>query len=267
MAFRNDAFLWYNVPGWAELGLAVPNFGDDKASQNGTIRYLVEVTGRNLSAIMWHQDARLRVPPSINTLTRLHKLCTRARDILAGRQVPAGKLNMESAHAVPAPESFLIYPVPYFKVRNPWLKEYCGYTLLALTEAMQHTENAKGIEISMDFSGMFGQYMRRIYKLMCTELLKIPASAAEDPGFTLTEEQLGAYDPSKYFTSTELIDTVPDTLSIPTEDDLQVLTDGIPAINLPPLTTWPTTLTPAGSVSNQTNPTSSGNTFAPAPGV
>lgn len=269
MPFKNDAFLWYNVPGWDTMGLAVPNYGDDKSSQNGSIRYLVEIVGRNLSAIMWHQDARLRVPPSINTLVRMHKLCTRARDILAGRAVPSNQFNMESAHAVPAPESFIVYPVPYFKVRNAWLKEYCSYVMLALTESMQHTENARGIEISVDFAGMFGQYIQRIYKLMATELFKVPAVEAMKPDFTLSEAQISAYDPSKYFTSTELIDTVPSTVNIPTEDDLAVLTDGIPAINMPVLTTWPTTITPQGSASSQgtagTAPVS--NSFAPAPGV
>ena len=72
--------------------------------------------------------ARLRTPPSINTQTRIHKRCTRARSILAvraimaSRAVPANILNMETAHALPAPEEFLVYPTPYFKVRNQWLK-------------------------------------------------------------------------------------------------------------------------------------------------
>lgn len=272
MAFRNDAFLWYNVPTWAELGLAVPNFGDDKVSQNGSIRYLVSVTGRNLAAIMWHSDARSRVPPTINTITRMHKLITRARDILAGRAVAPGTLNMESAHAVP-PESFLVFPSPYFKVRNEWLKEYASYVLLALTEAMQHTENGRGIEISQDFAGMFGQYLMRVYKLMATELLKVayPTDPAEALAFTLTDAQISAYNPAKYFTSTELIDTVPDVLNIPTEDDLKVLTDGLPTINLPPLSVWPT-VTPSASPAVATptaaavaNPT--GAAFSPAPGA
>jgi hypothetical protein len=67
-------------------------------------------------------DPRLRTPPSINTLTRIHKLCTRARLIQAGRAVPATTLNMETAHALPAPKEFLVCPTPYFKVRNQWLK-------------------------------------------------------------------------------------------------------------------------------------------------
>ena len=104
MAFRNDAFLYYNVPPWSPLGLAVPNWGNDEQSQNETIRYLCDILGRNLQSLMFHDDARLRVPPSINTLTRIHKLCTRARSILVSRAVPANRENMESAHANPSPE-------------------------------------------------------------------------------------------------------------------------------------------------------------------
>ena len=70
----NDAFLWYNVGDWGRFGLAIPNFSNDTKSQNDTIRYLTDVVGRNLQAILWHPDARLRTPPSINTLTQQKRL-------------------------------------------------------------------------------------------------------------------------------------------------------------------------------------------------
>jgi hypothetical protein len=235
----NDAFLWYNVGNWGKYGLAVPNFGNDTRSQNDTIRYLTDVLGRNLQAVMWHTDARLRTPPSINTLTRIHKLCTRARSILAGRAVPAATLNMEPAHALPAPEEFLVYPTPYFKVRNQWLKQYAGLILLALTEAMQHQENARPLEISEAFSGLVGQYVQRVYRLMATELFRVPLADASKPDFTLTDAQLAAYNPSAWFTSTELIDTVAPLDDWPTEDDMEVLTNGIPISHLPVLGRWP----------------------------
>jgi len=126
IVFQSDATLWYNVGDWAPLGLAVPNWSDDTESKNGNIRYLLDVMGRNLQAVMFHDDALLRTPPSINTLTRIHKLCTRARDIMASRAVPENELDMESAHAEPAPEVHLVYPTPYFGVRNQWMKDYCG---------------------------------------------------------------------------------------------------------------------------------------------
>lgn len=265
--FKNDAFLWYSVGEWKELGLAVPNWSNDEFSQNETIRYLCEVMGRNLQTIMFHTDARLRVPPSINTLTRIHKLVTRSRSILASRQVPANKPNMENQHSSPSPEVFLVYPTPYFKVRNQWLKQYCGLILTSLTEAMQHTENTKALEISESFAGTVGQYLHRVYRLMAVELFRVPLTEAEDPTFTLTDEQLKSYDPTSWFTSTEMNDTVPRFEMIPTEDDMEVITNGIPVTHIPNLGRWPSSVGigdgPKSVSDTKTAPVES---FAPAPG-
>jgi len=260
----NDAFLWYNVGEWGKYGLAVPNYSNDTKSQNSTIRYLTEVVGRNLQALMWHPDARLRTPPTINTITKIHKLCTRARSILAGRAVPPATPNMESAHALPAPEEFLLYPTPYFKVRNAWMKEYAGLVLLALTEAIQHQENARPIEISEPFAGLFGQYIHRAYRLVATELLRVPVSEASKLDFTLTDEQLRSYNPAAWFTSTEMIDTVPPMEEQPTEDTLEVLTSGIPISQLPVLGRWPSGPT-AGAGSTSGGAIASRESFAAAP--
>jgi hypothetical protein len=260
----NDAFLWYNVGDWGRFGLAIHNFSNDTKSQNDTIRYLTDVVGRNLQAILWHPDARLRTPPSINTLTRIHKLCTRARSILASRAVPAATLNMETAHALPAPEEFLVYPTPYFKVRNQWLKQYAGMMLLALTEAMQHQENARPLEISESFAGLVGQYVQRVYRLMATELFRIPQADAAKPDFTISEQQLASYNPSAWFTSTEMLDTVPPLDDWPTEDDLEVLTNGIPISQLPVLGRWPSGPIAANEVTGQPA-VPVRESFAPAP--
>lgn len=262
--FSSDEILWYNVGVWGELGYACPNFGNDPATLNGSINYLVAVMGRNLSAVMHHRDADLRVPPSINTLMRVHKLCTRARSILSGRAVPENKPNFEAIHATPSKEPFLIYPVPYFRVRNMWLKEWTGLILNAISEACQHTENAKEYEISLTFAGLIGQYIQRVYVRMATELLLVPLSEAEKPDYSIPETVFQSYNPSKYFTQTELIDTVPDFEAIPTEDDLAVITDGLPASMIVGLTPWPRGLSTNGP---NTQPASSSGSFAPPPGV
>ena len=260
-----DAYLWYNVGDWGRYGLAIPNFSNDTRSQNDTIRYLNDVMGRNLQAILWHPDARLRTPPSINTLTRIHKLCTRARSILASRAIPSATLNLETAHALPAPEEFLVYPTPYFKVRNQWLKQYAGLMLLSLTEAIQHQENARPLEISQAFSGLIGQYIHRVYRLMATELFRVPTEDAAKPDFTLTDEHLTSYNPSAWFTSTEMLDTVPSLEDWPTEDDLSVLTDGIPISQLPLLTRWPNG--PIANSGSAAGARVASDSFAAAPSV
>ncbi len=62
-------------------------------------------------------------------------------------------------------------------------------------------------------------------------------------GFILTEVELLAYDPSQFFTSTEMIDTVPHLGHVFTEDRLSVVSEGIPVTSLPDLQPWPTNLT------------------------
>jgi len=259
----SDAFLWYNVGQWADYGLAVPNWSDDRKSQNQAIRDYVSIVGRNMQRIMFDVDARLSTPPSINTITRVHRLCIRARGLLATAAVPSNTPFMETAHALPAPEEFLVYPVPYFRVRNAWLKRWCGFGLLSLTDAMQHQENARPIDISTNFAGLVGQYIQRIYRDMATTLLMVPLADAAKPDFTLTDAQLSAYDPSKWFTSTEMIDTVPDLINWPTEDRLRVLTDGIPIGYLPPLGPYPE----AGGMPPQSTGTPATTAFFPGPGA
>lgn len=267
MPFQNDAFLWYNVGDWGQFGLAIPNFSDDTRSQNSTIRQLTEVIGRNLQGIMFHTDSRLRTPPSINTLIRIHKLCTRARSLLVARGVEPATPNMESQHSIPAPEEFLVFPTPYFCVRNTWLKEYTGLILLALTEAFQHTENAKPIEISTTFSGTISQYIQRVYRMMAVELFRVPSEEAAVNNFTLSDTQIQSYDPTKWFTQTELIDTVPPHDLVPTEDDLRPLTDGIPISRLPSnLGRWPSGgLLGAASTSSGQSTAGAGESFPQPP--
>lgn len=254
----NDAALFYNVGKWSEYGLAVPNCGTKVDTQNSVILDFVNTCGRILSRMMWDVDARMRKPPSVNTLTRVHQLCMRSRTLLASAAVPAGRPFLESDHAVPAPEVFRVYPVPFFEVQNSWMKNWCQLTLISLTEAMQHTDNARPLEISEAFAFKIGQYHQRIYRMMATDLLQVPIADAIKPEFTLTNEQLRAYNPDAWYTPSEPIDTVPDLSKWPTENDLVPLTNGIPVTMLPNLGRYPAN--PANSSAstpgnNSPNPT------------
>lgn len=244
MAVTNtDAVLWYNVGVFGRIGYGVPNFSNDVGSLNQNILDLVDMTGRNLFAIMHHEDVDLRTPPSINTLRRIHKLYMRSVQILAGRAVPPGTNNLETAHFNPGGEMFRVYPVPYFRVRNQYLKRWAGLIMMAMAEAMQHTENRKAVEISTTFAGQIGQYYTRVYQNMAIELFGKTRELATVPGFILTEVELAEYDPTKFFTGTELVDTVPPLNNVLTEDRLGVLSDGINTTDLPQLQPWPTNLT------------------------
>jgi hypothetical protein len=240
---NTDAVLWYNVGQFGQLGYGVPNPSDDPGSLNPGILDLVRLAGRNLFYIMHHEDVDLTIPPSINTVRRLHKLYVRLAQILASRSVPPGELNMETKHVQPAGEIFLVYPIPFFKVRNAFLKRWAELIMMMIAEAMQHTENRKSMEISTAFAGQIGQYMHRVYMSMAAELFGKTREAVHAEGFILTEEELASYDPSKFFTSTEMIDTVPHLGHVFTEDRLSVISAGIPVTSLPELQPWPTNLT------------------------
>jgi hypothetical protein len=103
------------------------------------------------------------------------------------------------------------------------------------------------MEFSTGFAGDIGQYIRRVYTNMAVEMFgKKPADVAVDT-FELTDAELAAYDPTKFFTSTELTDTVPPLNRIFTEDQLVILREGIPVTSLPNLQPWPLNLTDAYS--------------------
>lgn len=241
---NSDAVLWYNVGVFGEAGYAVPNWSNDVGSLNPQIIDWVDLVGRNLFNLMHHEDVDLRVPPSINTCKRIHKLYLRAASILAGRAVPSGVDNMEGFHTRPAGEVFRVYPTPFFKVRNPFMRRWAELVLMSLAEAMQHTENRKEMEISMAFAGQVGQYIRRVYTNMAIELFGKTREEAWADGFRLTDADLAAYNPADFFTSTEMVDTVPRLDRVFTEDRLEHLAEGLPVTELPAdLAPWPTNLT------------------------
>ena len=245
---NSDAVLWYNVEEFGVAGYAVPNWSDDVGTLNPTIAELVSLSGINLFSIMHHEDADLTTPPSVNTLKRVHKLYLRLASILAGRSIPPGQNNMETDHVRPAGEIFLVYPSPYFNVRNRFMKQWSGWVMMMISEMMQHTENRKEIEISTNFAGDVGQYMKRVYTNMAIELFQKDKAVAEADGFMLTDADFAAYNPALFFTSVEMTDTVPRLDRVFTEDRLAVLRQGIPITQLPAtVQPWPVNLVDAYS--------------------
>lgn len=243
MLTNTDAILWYRVGVFGEAGYAVPNWSNDVGSVNPTILDLVNLIGRNLFTIMHHEDVDMRTPPSINTLKRVHKLYMRSKQILASRAVPHNVDQMETIHSRPSGEVFRVYPVPFFKVRNPFMRRWAEWMLMCLCECMQDTENRKELEITVNFAGRIGQYPTRVYRNMAVELFGKTAEAVRVPTFELTDADFAAFDPTKFFTSTELVDTVPRLDRVMTEDRLELLAEGIPVTELPQLGPWPQNLT------------------------
>jgi hypothetical protein len=114
---------------------------------------------------------------------------------------------------------------------------------MSLAEAMQHTENRKSLEISTNFAGQVGQYIKRVYINMSIELFGKTRAIATADGFILTDADFAAYNPASFFTQTEMVDTVPRFDRVFTEDQLVVLAEGIAVTDLPDMKPWPTNLT------------------------
>lgn len=240
----SDTVRWYNVGKFGEAGYAVPAWGDDISTLNPNIAELTDLIGQNLFALLHQEDADMRTPPSVNSLKAIHSLYLRAGQILTARAVPPGQTEFRTTHVSPAATVFKVYPVPFFKVRNPHLKRWAGFGLMLLSEMFQHTENRKTMEITTTFAGDVGKYLQRIYRNMATELFGKSAADVDKPGFMLTDTDFTAYNPSAFFTRTELVDSVPPFEMVFTEDQLAVLRAGIPVTMLPQLPTWPGLLIP-----------------------
>lgn len=74
----------------------------------------------------------------------------------------------------------MIHPVPYFNVdqplvRNRWLREYNQLTMIALANAMQHSDNNIPLTITSEFAAAVWQYFKRLQVLIATELLLLDA--------------------------------------------------------------------------------------------
>lgn len=276
---NTDAPLHYNVGVFGEAGYAVPNWGNDPGALNPTVLEYVDLAGRNLFAFMHSEDADLRTPPSINTCKKLHRLYVRATRLLMGRAVPYGEDNLEVAHQRPAGEIYRVYPIPFFKVRNPYMRRWAALTLTSICDAMQHTEGRKEVEISPAFASQVLQWLHRAYTNMAIELFNVERAVAIASGFTISDADFAAYDPSKFFTPTELVDTVPRLDRVFTEDRLELLAEGIPVTELPDLKPWPANLSDlyatirtdatigGASRSTSTGATSASDTLPPIPGV
>lgn len=236
-----DAILWYNVGIYGELGYGIPNPSNDIGSLNPNILEFTDIVGRNLFAIMHHEDIDMTVPPSVDTLYSIHQLVKRARQIIAARVLDYSDPALQVHHVTPAGEVFKVYPVPYFKVRNPWLKKWAGLTMYMLAEMFQHTQNRRTMEIYTDFGAMMGKYLTRIYHQMAAEMFG-KTQADLTPDFILTEEDFNSYNPSAFFTPTEMIDTVPSLDNVFTEDRKRKLASGLPLTELPKLEPYPTNL-------------------------
>lgn len=230
--FGSDRVLMYDVYPWNQLGFGVPNFGDNIGTKSQPIWGLVDEVGQVQLFIMSHIDAQRKQPPSRNTVERIGKVINRVNTILAGRAKDTNEVRLEEGHATAAPEIWNIHPCPFFDgpiVRNRWLKEYNRLTMIALTNAMQHSDNNLALTVTSAFARQVWPYFREIKILMGSELLLIPKVDLIKDEFLFTTAHYDAYKPENVVVNIEALDSPGQIFSALTEDDLRPLLDGIPA--------------------------------------
>lgn len=272
---NNDSILYYNVGEWGPWGLGVPNWANKIATNNLVIKDLAEMWGLSLVLLMFRPEASLSKPPTFNVVNDVHMLYKRGAKLLTNKAVPENKLNFEPGHSTPPTEVFKVFPVPYFTVRNKWMKRWCGMALRGIGHMMQHNENLISDNISVAFARSTMSFLFWIYKDMCTDLFDLPVDVVEAPNFLLTDEHFKKYAPSEVVLPTESVDVMPSLAFNATEDRISVLRRGILLSQMPRLSGYPTNplsgidavnpdLTPSGNAGGTTTPSGSPTILTPA---
>ncbi len=230
--FGSDRPLLYSVEPWKSLGFAVPNFGDNVGTLNMAIHNFADFFGQVQLAVMSNVDAQRRQAPTVNTIMMIAKSCNRARDILAARTIPYNTPELDGGHRTASISSWLIHPVPYFagmQLRNHWMKEYNDLCMTLLTNMYQHSDNNKPLEISPKFAQHISRYIKRIARLIGSELLGISVDTINAEGFRFEDPHFQTYNPEVFTVDLESFNSPGPIQTTRTEDDLQPLMDGIPA--------------------------------------
>jgi len=236
-----DGILWYNVGVYGQMGYAVPNPSNDIGTLNPNMIDFTNGIGRGLFYIMHHEDVDLSTPPTVETLYRIHQLVVYMRRLVAARIQPDGELPFNPEHVSPAGEVFLVWPVPFHKVRNMTLKRWARYALYLLAELFQNSENRRLMNVYSKVGERIGGYLgRKIYFEMATEFFGKSPDDAKKPEFLLTDEDFAAYNPTALRPDWEANDPVPAIDNVFTEDRMAYLSAGIPLHELPPLQPYPT---------------------------
>lgn len=271
-----NSILFYNNGIFATRGYATPFLSPANLTTcNRDVKYLVNTFGQLLSGIMQMPDVWVAAAPPRIFLQTVAKAVDRFRTIVAARMNPDGQNSQRPASIAPTQEPFLIFPVPYFYVRNPYATQWCWDALMALSEAMKHHTNAYPRGISSDLASIMSQYTEDIYRQIAIELLgKTPPAALPNgspaPVPTLVDADYASYSPATVFSAVERADQgAPLSFQLPSEA-LGQIANGIPATQIysqladPPGAVVSSIANPSGMIAaSGTNATASASVAAP----
>lgn len=240
--FQSDEILWFNNGRWGKAGYAIPNPAGKTWTANPLIHGLHSLLGRSMFELMHREDVRFSTPPHKQFWFDLHQLIVVARKRLADEAVPDNDNNrFVPQHATPVPQTWLVYPVPFFgeRIRQPDVRLYCQYALMLQSEIMQHSENEKTGHYTPRFSSVVGMFLKEILAKFAMKYFGKTREAAYKADFALADTDFTAYDPAKVLLSVEMTDERPPLQWWPTENDLSQIR-GIPINDaLSFATRWP----------------------------
>jgi hypothetical protein len=224
--FESDEILWYDNGRWGQAGYAIPNPAGKTFTNNSVIFQLHSLLGRTMFDMMHRPDVKFFGPPHKQFWFDLHQLIITARKRLADRtRQPNDSNGLDVTHVTPAPQVFLVYPVPFFgeRIRQPDVREYCQLALMLQSEMMQHSDNERSTYVGPGFSAVCGKYLQEILALLSTKYFGKTRVQAYAPDFALVDSDFTGYDPAKFMTSVELSEERPPLQWWPTENELSLI--------------------------------------------
>lgn len=226
----HDSVLPYPEEPYMGMGYVIPGFGDDVFTANPDIAQLVSDIGRRTQQVASTACALLVQPPKADTLFLMQGLFDALRTNLDSLTVADNQRNISSPHVTPRNRDFLIFPLPFTKLQNPWIIEWLDLSLTGLSMMMQDEENAHKHKWGIQFQQRVGAVYREIEERIGTKLLKLTPAVVQAQDWKLTKELITAnYKWSEWYQQTDGAQPVPLDLRPPTEDARKRLVRGIPA--------------------------------------
>lgn len=246
-----DSFLWYgeSIPTIRDMGFVVPNPGIRLHTSNVTIQQWVSDVMRMTQAIMLTRDVLSPSKIKVELATEIAKKVKKAIMWLQARATADNAELLEPRGGEISSTAWTFFPVPLLgpQVKQQNLKAYATYMLNAITEAMSHEDNKYVMSVSEDFANRCTRFLRTVYTLNAVDNFGIAPDVAKAAGFEITQEHITAYTLADSVSGPlASVYTQPNAQWSFTNEQLAILTNGLPATEMPLLRPWPSgTPTPA----------------------
>ncbi|MDD4888288.1 MAG: hypothetical protein PHU85_00015 [Phycisphaerae bacterium] len=192
--------LWVaNVPDvWKQMGLAVAGCGGRLRTAHPNIAYLFNRIGEHMSAVLFHQCARLDRWPEMDVLKVMHDCYVNARDLLNSTLVADNKERPRATETGAQSIPFRAWVMPFYGsyVRNEQIVLWARRNLELMTSLMLSPENSFTYGFSQQFVDRVAVPLRENYKWMLINLMKVDPAKVTD-AYVATQADFDAYAAAK----------------------------------------------------------------------